>query len=56
MTQAADDELKTAAAVLLGLDIPAPCLPGIRANFDLLRHHLKVLEAYEDGLPKDDRA
>lgn len=32
-------------AALVGLEIPAPCLPGVAANLDLLRDHYRRLQA-----------
>lgn len=36
-----------AAAALLGLEIPAECIPGVAANLAVLAEHLRNVEAHE---------
>lgn len=36
-----------AATRLVAIDLPAECVPGVRANLDLLREHFANVEAFE---------
>lgn len=44
-----DDAPLSAALALLDLDLPPQCVPGVRANLELLREHLRVLQAEADA-------
>ncbi len=39
-----EDEIARLAREQLDFDIPAECLPGVRANLALLAEHLRTLE------------
>jgi hypothetical protein len=39
--------------LLIALDLPAECLPGVRANLEALRAHLDNLEGFT--LPEEPR-
>jgi hypothetical protein len=40
----ADEDLVARVRAELGFDLPAECLPGVRANLGLLAEHVRQLE------------
>ncbi|MFA6116164.1 MAG: AtzG-like protein [Sphingomonas sp.] len=47
-TPLTDAAIVEMARAMLDLDIPSECLPGVRANLDILAGHAKLIEQPDD--------